>query len=180
MPWPAHQTRWPGPSSLRRWALLGALALYFLLRFNGFLAQQPPEELAEGEYAVRRVVDGDTLLLANGKRVRLIGVNCPESVKPNTPVEPFGLEASSFTRRAVEQAGDRVTLNFDRERFDSYERYLAFVWVGEQMLNEELLRAGLARWEPNFSYSSSMKTRFRKAEAEARDARRGIWSLENN
>ncbi|NQT11874.1 MAG: thermonuclease family protein, partial [Planctomycetes bacterium] len=60
-----------------------------------------PEVLSEGTYRVERVVDGDTLLLANRARVRLQGVDTPETVKPNHPVERFGPEASEFTRRFV-------------------------------------------------------------------------------
>jgi micrococcal nuclease len=133
-----------------------------------------PESLAEGVYQVQRVVDGDTLLLANGARIRLIGADTPETVKPNWPVEPWGPEATEFTKRFV--AGGEVWLRFDRERQDRYRRFLAYVWVGDAMLNEELIRAGLATAEMNFRYSSSMKTRFRRAEQEARAAGRGIWS----
>ena len=73
-------------------------------------------------------------------------------------------------------AGGTVRLQMDRERQDKYGRYLAYVWVGQRMLNEELIRFGLATAETGFRYSSSMKTRFRRAEAEAKDAGRGIWS----
>ena len=111
------------------------------------------------------VVDGDTLLLRDGTRIRLMGVDTPETVKPDTPVEPWGPEASEFTRDFV--AGGPVRLEFDRERTDRFGRHLAYVWVGNRMLNEELLRAGLARWEPGYHYSQAMKTRFRRAQREA-------------
>ena len=136
----------------------------------------PPETLPEGTYAVRRVVDGDTLLLANGARVRLFGADTPETVKPNHPVELFGPEATEFTRRFVAQAGGVVRLQFDRQRLDRYGRFLAYVFDGQRMLNEELIRAGLATAETGFRYAASMKTRFRRAEDEARAAGRGIWS----
>lgn len=132
--------------------------------------------LAEGLYRIERVVDGDTLLLTGGARVRLIGVDAPETVRPDHPVEPWGPEASTFTKDFL--AGGEVRLQFDRERLDRYERYLAYVWVGDRMLNEELLRAGLATAELQFRYASSMKTRFRRAEQQARDARRGLWSTD--
>ncbi|NLY00895.1 MAG: thermonuclease family protein [Rhodopirellula sp.] len=137
----------------------------------------PPESLAEGDYVVARVVDGDTLLLENDARVRLIGVDAPESVKPDHPVEPFGPEASAFARELVGNAGNTVRLQFDKERVDQYGRFLAFVWVGEQLLNEELIRAGFAHAEMGFRYSSSMKTRLRRAEEEAKHAGRGIWTM---
>jgi micrococcal nuclease len=130
--------------------------------------------LAEETYAVERVVDGDTVLLANGARVRLIGVDTPEAAYDGRPAEPWAREATQFTERFV--AEGRVLLRFDRERVDRHGRFLAYVWVGERMLNEELLRAGLARARTEFRYRDSVKRTFRRAEAEARDARRGIWS----
>jgi len=127
-----------------------------------------------GPFLVERVVDGDTLLLEGGTRVRLIGVDTPESVKPDSPVEPLGREAAEFTRSRVER--QRVTLQYDRERRDQYQRVLAYVYVGEAMLNEELIRAGFSRAETRFPYDQGMKNRFRKAEQEAREARRGLWA----
>ena len=134
-----------------------------------------PESLPESTYLVERVVDGDTLLLANRARVRLVGADTPETVQPNHPVEPFGPQATEFTRRFVARGKGRVRLQFDRERVDKYDRFLAYVWVDDRMLNEELIRAGLATAETRFRYSSTMKTRFRRAEEEARAAGRGIW-----
>ena len=129
-----------------------------------------------GPYLVERVVDGDTLLLAGGTRVRLLGVDTPETKHPRRPVEPLGPEASKFTRAHVE--GRKVMLKFDRERRDRYRRVLAYVYLGEWCLNEELIRAGYSRAETGFPYSSVMKRRFRAAEQNARDARRGLWGLE--
>ncbi len=130
---------------------------------------------SEGTARVERVVDGDTLVLVGLKEhVRLIGANTPETVKPNWPVEPWGSEASAFTKDFL--AGGEVRLEFDGPRRDKYGRMLAFVWVGDRMLNEELIRAGLAKAELKYSYSAAMKDRFRQAEAEAKTARRGIWS----
>jgi micrococcal nuclease len=136
----------------------------------------PPKSLVEGEYRVERVVDGDTLLLANGATIRLQGVDTPETVKPDHPVEPVGPEASRFTQTFIAEGKGTVRLQFDRERVDRNDRFLAYVWVGDRMLNEELVRAGLATAETGFRYSAAMKTRFRRAEEEAKAAERGIWS----
>lgn len=155
----------------------GLVVMFVLLIFfRLFGPQEPtaPETLSEGTYRVERVVDGDTLLLENRARVRLIGVDAPESVRPDHPVEPFGPEASEFVRQFV--AGGEVHLRFDRERVDQYDRYLAYVSVDDKLLNEALLRAGLARAQLEYNYSSAMKTRFRRAEEEARSEQRGIWS----
>lgn len=132
--------------------------------------------LGAGPHRVERVVDGDTLLLENRARVRLIGVDAPESVKPNSPVEPFGPEAAEFTRQWIAAAGGQVTLEFDREPKDRYDRYLAYVWVDRRMLNEEILRAGLATALTQYPYSEDLKLRFLAAQSEAQAAGRGIWS----
>jgi len=130
-----------------------------------------------GPYLVERVVDGDTLLLEGGARVRLIGVNTPETRHPNLPVEPLGPEAKAFTRKHVE--GRHVTLKFDRERRDAYHRVLAYVYLGDWFLNEELILAGYSRAETRFPFSEVLKRQFRRAEQKARDAKQGIWAVES-
>jgi micrococcal nuclease len=130
---------------------------------------------AAGTYRIQRVVDGDTLVLVGVKEhVRLIGANTPETVKQNTPVQPWGPEATAFTKKFL--AGGEVRIEFDGSHHDKYGRLLALVYVGDRMLNEELIREGLAKAETQYSYSAAMKSRFRRAEAEAKAARRGIWS----
>ncbi|MCE5266330.1 MAG: thermonuclease family protein [Planctomycetaceae bacterium] len=160
-----------------------AILFAVLLSILAALQQWRPELFHVGSHSrrppesgrIERVVDGDTLILARShERVRLIGANTPETVKPDWPVEPWGPEASEFTKRFV--AAGEVRLEFDGPQRDKYSRLLAYVWVGERMLNEELIRAGLARAELNYPYSDAMKARFRRAQAEARAARRGIWS----
>ncbi|MBN2024831.1 MAG: thermonuclease family protein [Pirellulales bacterium] len=166
--------------TLRGWqrvaALALALAILALLRwwFGPFEQPAAPEALAEGAYQVEKVVDGDTFVLTNGAKIRLIGADTPETVHPDRPVEPWGPEATEFTRRFL--AGGEVHLVFDRERKDRYGRFLAYVWVDDEMLNESLIRAGLARARTEFRYAAARKTLFRRAEAEARSEGRGIWS----
>ena len=128
---------------------------------------------AGSSYAVERVVDGDTLLLEDRTRVRLLGVDTPETKRPDLPVDPLGLEAAEFMRRHVD--GRPVRLEFDRERRDRFGRVLAYVYVDQLLLNEELIRNGYSRAETYFPYSEQMKRRFRAAEDEARAARRGGW-----
>ena len=105
-----------------------------------------PEDLADGVYRVERAVDGDTLLLANGARVRLQGIDTPETKHPHKLPEPFGGEAWACTAGMVE--GKRVRLAFDTHRVDRYGRFLAYVYVGDVFLNERLVRRGLARARP--------------------------------
>ena len=140
----------------------------------GRTAPDAAQPLADGEYRVVRVIDGDTLIVAPDTTIRLIGVNTPETVKPEHPVEPWGPEATSFTRQFL--TGGLARLAFDRERVDRFGRFLAYVWVDDRMLNEELVRNGLARFEPQFQYAEPIKTRFRAAQKAAQAAGLGIWS----
>jgi micrococcal nuclease len=127
---------------------------------------------ADEEHSVAWVVDGDTLELENGDRVRLIGVDTPEFTdgKP----EPFAEEATQFLRDLTEKR--RVRLQFDRERFDKYRRVLAFVWVDDTLVNEEIVRLGYGKAMTQFGFSSRMKKRLRKAEAAAKSEGLRIWS----
>jgi micrococcal nuclease len=129
---------------------------------------------------VDRVVDGDTVevspFVPGTESVRLIGVDTPETVDPNEPVQPYGRQASAFTKGQLE--GQRVTLIFDRDRTDQYNRALAYVRLGGQgaTFNETLLRQGYAQLDivsPNDRYEA----RFRQAQEQARQAKRGIWGL---
>jgi micrococcal nuclease len=126
---------------------------------------------------VLRAVDGDTILVrgAGGRteRVRYIGVDTPESVKPNTPVQCFGHEASDFNRSLVQ--GRKVRLVPDHEPEDKYGRSLAFVYVGDTFVNAELLRQGYARTieiEPNTSKAEY----FAGLERVAIRTNKGLWN----
>jgi micrococcal nuclease len=156
-----------------------ACLLLVLWQFNSFHnVPAGPELLEEGIHEVRRVVDGDTLLLASGARVRLQGIDTPETVAEDRPVEAWGPEASRFTKDFVHDAEGKVRLSFSLERKDRHDRFLAFVWNGDVMLNEELVRAGLAHARLDYRYSAPMKRRLAAAQDEARSAGRGIWSTE--
>lgn len=124
---------------------------------------------------VIRVVDGDTIEVWLGGReedVRLIGVDTPETVKPDTPVQCFGERASHFTRRGL--TGRRVRLVFGVERRDVYGRLLAYAYLGDRFFNPVLVRRGLARTltiPPNDRFAP----RFRRVELAAARAGRGLW-----
>jgi micrococcal nuclease len=151
------------------------LGLAALRQWRPELFQRETTPLAAGTYHVAHVVDGDTFAVDEiEERVRLIGADTPETVKPNWPVEPCGREATAFSKQFL--AGGVVRLEFDGDSHDKYGRLLAYAWVGDRMLNEELIRAGLAHAELQYRFSAAMKARFRDAEEEARAARRGIWS----
>ena len=141
------------------------------------VATRNPGALENASYEVLRVVDGDTLLLREGRiRVRLQGVDTPETVKENAAVEQWGPEATAYTERFVREAGNTVQITVDGEGVDQYGRHLAFVWHDGRLLNEELVAAGLAHARLGYDYSQGMKDRLRAAQNQARRARLGIWS----
>lgn len=169
--------RFPPPRRTIAARVAMALVLAGLAAWQAFFAEHDrPVPLEPGAIAhVQRVVDGDTLLLSDHTRIRLLGVDTPETKKPDTPIQPFGPEASEFTRAHVE--GRRVRLEFDKERHDKYGRVLAYVYLDDWFLNEELIRAGLGRAITHHPYSEAMKRRFRVAERDARRQRLGLWSV---
>ena len=131
----------------------------------------PPSAIA----FVTRVVDGDTIEAQIGddvEDVRYIGVDTPETVKPDTPVQCFGPQASAFNHRLVE--GQTVRLVFGVERRDVYGRLLAYVHLGHSFVNAILVRRGLARTltiPPNDRFAPL----FRRLELGAARAGRGLW-----
>ncbi len=140
----------------------------------------PQEQRVE----IERCVDGDTLIVryeldgeSVRERVRLIGVNTPETVKPNSPVEPFGPEASAYTKRRVEETGGVAMLVSDGSAYDKYNRRLAFVYLGGDTisLNEDLARQGLGKVELQYSYSQEMKERLQNCANLAKRERLGIY-----
>jgi len=129
-------------------------------------------------YKVKRVIDGDTIKLENGERVRLIGIDTPETVHPSKAVEYYGKEAGDFTKRMVE--GKRVKIEFDIQKRDKYGRLLAYVYLEDgTFLNAELLRQGYANistYAPNVKYIE----KFARLEREAREDSRGLWTPSNS
>jgi len=162
--------------AVARWA---GLPVDFLFDNESRRTTSQQADLPEGVYDVEDVVDGDTLRLADEMRtrIRLIGVDTPETVKSGTSVQPFGPEASQFTKDAIARNGNKVRISFDGDQVDKYGRTLAMVWLGEVLLNEQLIREGLGRAQLQYKYSREMKDRFQAAEDLAKREKRGIWSL---
>ena len=150
----------------RKASLWGAFfALWLLL----------PTTLAASEaVAVRWVVDGDTLQLADGRKIRLIGINAPELGRDGRPDQPLAQAAKKALQTFLGNGSAR--LRFGSDRHDHYGRTLAYVDnAAGASAGEYLLRQGLAvliAIPPNLSHVSD----YRHAEAEARNANRGIWA----
>lgn len=123
-------------------------------------------------YLCERVVDGDTIIIDNNEKVRLIGVDTPETVHPNKPVEFFGKEASAFTKRMVE--GKKVRLEYDWEKKDKYGRTLAYVYLDDgTFLNAEIIKQGYGFAYTKFPFKYLEE--FRQYEMEAIENRKGLW-----
>lgn len=121
------------------------------------------------------VVDGDTIKIEGGEVVRYIGINTPETVAPNRPVECMGREASARNKALVQ--GKVIELEKDVSERDKYGRLLRFIWIGETMINEQLVREGLAQvstYPPDVKYQSV----FVGAQRQAVEEKIGLWSGE--
>lgn len=136
-----------------------------------FFLFAPAEAQAE---RVRHVVDGDTLVLEDNQRVRLIGVDTPEVDHPryNRVGEPFGEEAKQYLKSRIE--GQEVQLESGSEAYDKYGRRLAFVYFNNECLNESLLREGYAEAIRYLRYER--KEQYLALEEEARKAGKGMWA----
>jgi endonuclease YncB( thermonuclease family) len=128
-----------------------------------------------GDFAkVIRVIDGDTIEIEGGERVRYIGMNTPETVDPRKPVQCFGVEASNENKELVE--GKTVRLEKDISERDKYGRLLRYVFIGDIFINLELVKRGFAYADtipPDIKYQDL----FLKAQQSARSAKIGLWRV---
>jgi endonuclease YncB( thermonuclease family) len=119
------------------------------------------------------VLDGDTLILAGGKSVRLLGLDAPEMERDGRPAEFLAHKSKALLTDLAQ--GKIVRLEYDQLRYDHYGRLLAYLFLPDNLLiNAELLRQGLARvyfHAPNVRYRDLLLA----AQTEALDARRGLW-----
>jgi micrococcal nuclease len=122
-----------------------------------------------------RVIDGDTIVLSNGEKVRLIGVDTPKTKHPKKPVEYYGKEATAFTKKMV--GGKVVKLKYDVQRRDKYGRLLAYVYLmNGTFLNAEIIKQGYGHAYTRFPFK--YMEQFKQYEKEARENKRGLWTKE--
>jgi micrococcal nuclease len=142
-------------------------------------AAPPPATLPSGGATVLFVSDGDTILVSiQGveEHVRLIGINTPETVKPNSPVECFGPESSRLAKELLPK-GTLVRIERDVEARDGYNRILGYVFREPDglFINLEMAKQGMAR-EMSIRPNLARQSDFRAAIADAQQARRGLWA----
>jgi micrococcal nuclease len=121
---------------------------------------------------VAEVIDGDTIKLENGQVVRYIGIDAPETVHPDKPIQCYGKEAFNKNKELVE--GKEIEMEKGVPESDEYARLLRYIWVEDIFVNEYLVREGFAR---SSTYLSGIeyKEKFEEAEREAREEGRGLW-----
>lgn len=170
--------------------LQAVILLALAVSFIGFRALSAPRHaIAVNEYVyVSRVVDGDTLKLSSGERVRLIGIDTPEvhyseklvrdarkSGKDIKAIQASGAKASAFVKSLCD--GKKVRLEFDVEKRDRYGRLLAYVYLEDgTFLNAKIIEEGYAQTltiPPNVKYAD----RFLQLQREAREKGKGLWSV---
>lgn len=164
------------------------------LDFSGSSNDKNDEQIQQGEHeqdsqfpldkvsvTVHSVADGDTLTVefTNGKKekVRLLLVDTPETVHPTKKEQPFGRDASNYTKRILKK-GKKVTLEIGQPERDRYDRLLGYIWVDGVNLNQTLIEKGFARVAyinpPNIKYLAD----FKAAEKAAKEKKVGIWSID--
>lgn len=155
---------------MRRFLLGTALVLSAPFAWPG--CPVPPDSPGTG---IRRVIDGDTLVLTDGRHVRFIGIDAMELGHGGDPDQPYAAEARERLRQLVAAHRADLRLGPGVEGYDEHGRTLAFVFAGGKDLGLELLREGLAvlvAVPPDFAQLAC----YARAEAVARDSGTGIWS----
>ncbi len=131
-----------------------------------------------GLFVVTRVVDGDTIVVTtpgSTEKVRLIGVDTPETVDPRKPVQCFGKDASDFTKSLLTGKSVRLERDPTQDDRDKYGRLLRYVFLGNININEKIIAEGYGH---EYTYRAPYKyqTEFKTAERLARESKRGLWA----
>ena len=174
-----HEVEWDEANS--KWQNLKT-AVYYDENFNVIDNGNNTEgEIISVKYISS--VDGDTAKFEiNGETatVRFLGIDTPETVHPNKEIQSFGKEASDYTKQRLESAKKiEIELDNNADKFDKYERYLAWIWVDGSLLQEELVKKGLAECymlKTNYRYAGVLQTE----EGIAKSNKVGKWGTENS
>ncbi len=127
---------------------------------------------------VKKVIDGDTIQLENGKKVRYIGIDTPETVDPRKQIQCYGKEASEKNKALV--LGKEIYLEKDVSETDRYGRLLRYIYIKHddtgklEMINEKLVREGFA-YASTYPPDVKHQKIFQAAEKDARENQRGLW-----
>ncbi|HXK40681.1 MAG TPA: thermonuclease family protein [Candidatus Paceibacterota bacterium] len=137
--------------------------------------QQPQQATQQqtNTVLVTRVIDGDTIEIEGGQKVRYIGIDTPETVDPRKPVQCFGVEASNKNKELV--SGKRVRLEKDVSETDKYGRLLRYIYIGDTFVNLELVKQGFA-YSSTYPPDVKHQSQFTEAQRQAKEQNKGLWS----
>ena len=174
-----HQVKWD--EEKQKWTII-LPAIYYDKNFNR-IEKNHEESSNKIEVELVGTVDGDTAKFKmNGEQitVRFLGINTKETVDPEIGEEAWGKEASNFTKEKLENA-TKIELEFDSstDEKDKYNRYLAWIWVDDELLQNSLVESGLAEnymLKNNYKYAGILQ----ESEENAKNNKLGIWSDETN
>ena len=174
-----HQVKWD--EEKQKWTII-LPAIYYDKNFNR-IEKNHEESSNKIEVELVGTVDGDTAKFKmNGEQitVRFLGINTKETVDPEIGEEAWGKEASNFTKEKLENA-TKIELEFDSaaDEKDKYNRYLAWIWVDDKLLQNSLVESGLAEnymLKNNYKYAGILQ----ESEENAKNNKLGIWSDETN
>ncbi|MGH7196333.1 MAG: thermonuclease family protein [Candidatus Saccharimonadales bacterium] len=161
-------------------ALISIIILLIVFGYQAITNPPIPESPVQpGYYRVTEVADGDTFTVdMNGasERIRLIGVDTPETHHPSSPVQCFGPEASEFTKRTVEGKPVRLEADPIGNNRDRYNRLLRYVYLTDgTLLNQKLITEGYGFAYLSFQFQKQAD--FAASQADAQDAKRGLWAV---
>ena len=173
-----HQVEWDEEE--KKWQIIKSAVCYDE-NFN-IINAIDDSNASKIEVKYSKSVDGDTAKFElNGEEitVRFLGIDTPETIHPTKGEEPFGKEASNYTKQKLENA-DKIEIEYDQNasKTDKYERALVWVWVDDTLIQEELIKNGLARTymlQDNYKYAWILQ----EDEEKAKEEKVGIWSEEN-
>lgn len=174
-----HQVKWD--EEKQKWTIV-APAIYYDENFNK-IENDYEENINKIEVELVATVDGDTAKFKmHGEQVtvRFLGINTKETVHPEIGEEAWGKEASDFTKEKLKNA-IKIELEFDSsaEEKDKYKRYLAWIWVDDELLQNLLVENGLAETymlQNNYKYAGMLQ----ESEEIAKNNKLGIWSEETS
>lgn len=171
------------PKKYRATVSLALLVLSLIIYFTNFT--QPDTQVGQTItnnqpvlYQVTEFVDGDTIAInmnGHSEKVRFIGVDTPETHKPNTPVQCYGPEASAFTKKSIGINKVRLVSDSQTTDRDRYDRLLRYVYLADGTnLNNKIIAGGYGFYYPYFPFTKYEE--FKSAQSKAMEAKKGIWS----
>ena len=174
-----HQVKWDEEN--QKWVIVMP-AVYYDENFNK-IENNYDEDTNKIEVELVETVDGDTAKFKiNGKQitVRFLGINTKETVHPEIGEEAWGKEASDFTKEKLKNA-TKIELEFDSsaDEKDKYDRYLTWIWVDDELLQNLLVQNGLAETymlQNSYKYAGMLQ----ESEEIAKNNKLGIWSEETS